>query len=116
MSFSEITEILEIEERYKAIFELSPFMLVLNDLETNRYVDVNRKFSNVTRIEKESCLGKTPFELGLILDPKLDELLREAILNNKAIEQFELPRLVLGRTTLFFSGRRLSNYWVKDMF
>lgn len=105
MSFSEITEILEIEERYKAIFELSPFMLVLNDLETNRYVDVNLRFSNITKIEKQSCLGKTPFELGLIIDPRLDELLRDAILNNKAIEQFELPRTSLGKdfTFLFWS-------------
>ncbi len=105
MSFSEITETLEIEERYKAIFELSPFILVLNDFETNRYVDVNRKFSNLTKIEKQSCLGKTPFELGLIPDPKLDELLREAILSNKAIEQFELPSLTFGKdyTFLFWS-------------
>lgn len=105
MSFSEITETLEIEERYKAIFELSPFALVLNDLETNRYVDINRKFSNITNIEKQTCLGKTPFELGLIPDPNLDKLLREAILSNKAIEQFELPTLSFGKdyTFLFWS-------------
>lgn len=105
MSFNEITEVLEIEERYKAIFELSPFMLVLNDLETNKYVDVNRKFSTITNLDKKTCLGKTPFEMGLILDPKLTDLLREAILNNKAIEQYELPstNLSMQHTLLFWS-------------
>jgi PAS domain S-box-containing protein len=85
----DITQIREIEYRYKAIFDLSPFILVLNDLETNQYVDVNREFCSFKQTEKEYCIGKTPLELGYIHDEQLDRKLHDILIKEGQIKQFE---------------------------
>lgn len=104
-TFFDITDIFEREERYNTIFEQNPFLMVLNDYDTNRYIDVNQKFLAITGINKESSIGKTPSELGLSPDPVAEKLLRDAILSGNGLQRIESTRSVNGieYTFLFWS-------------
>lgn len=89
MHFTAITEILEIEERYNALFDKSPFTLALNEVDTGKYRDVNQKFCSEAQASKEEIIGKTAVELGYLPNPRLDRALREMLINNNRVEQFE---------------------------
>jgi len=89
MHFTAITEILEIEERYNALFDKSPFTLALNELDTGRYRDVNQKFCADAHARKEEIIGKTAVELGYLPNPRLDKALRKMLISNSKVEQFE---------------------------
>ncbi len=93
LCFRNITETLEIEERYKAIFEKSPFLIVLNDTELGTYCDVNEKFCEFMNAKKEAFLDKTAVELGFLGDPKIDDELKNILITQGKIEQYELTHL-----------------------
>jgi PAS domain S-box-containing protein len=55
---------------FHAVFEESPFILVINDAENEKYVNGNHFFSELVGYQKEEFIGKTAMELGLSPDPE----------------------------------------------
>jgi PAS domain S-box-containing protein len=51
---------------FQAVFDESPITVVLSDPATGAYVDVNNRFCQASGATKESVLGKTPQELGML--------------------------------------------------
>jgi len=58
----------ENEEKFNALFQLSPFGISLADVETRRIVDVNENYLKTFGYKREELIGKTNAELNLIDD------------------------------------------------
>ncbi|HZV44954.1 MAG TPA: PAS domain S-box protein, partial [Saprospiraceae bacterium] len=65
----------ENEEKFNALFQLSPFSISLADAETRRMVDANENYIKTFGYPREELIGKTNAELNLI-----DEGVRSKIL------------------------------------
>lgn len=66
------------EEKFSAIFQLTPFAMSLASLEDGRQLDVNQAWLDLAGFKsREEVIGKTSLELGLIPEPEP----RERILN-----------------------------------
>jgi PAS domain S-box-containing protein len=71
ISFADITPLhdaelalRESELRYRAMIESAPEAIVLMDVETGRYTDVNANASRLTGYDKSELLGMTPADVG----------------------------------------------------
>jgi len=58
------------EERFKAVFQHSPFGIVLADME-GRLVDANPAYSSMVGWSRADLVGKTSLELGITADTKI---------------------------------------------
>lgn len=56
----------ESNERFSTIFENNPVGLVLADLETKKFLNVNNMFTEIFGYTKEEVIGKTTVELNII--------------------------------------------------
>lgn len=68
ISFEEYTRLKHTEDFYNAVFEESPFILVINDAENEKYIDGNHFFCDIVGLTKEEFIGKTASELGFSTD------------------------------------------------
>lgn len=66
-------------DRFLTLFEKNPIGLVLSDLETRKFLDVNEAFIETFGYTKEEVIGKTTQELGLI-EPTDNEKFKSLIL------------------------------------
>ncbi len=66
------------EERFKAVFEHSPFGIVLTDADT-RLVDVNPAYSAMVGMSRTELIGKTSVEVGLVKDTKARKAILEGL-------------------------------------
>jgi PAS domain S-box-containing protein len=55
----------ESEARFKTLFDVSPQVISVSELETGRFVDVNAEFCRLSGYEKNQVVGRTTVELGL---------------------------------------------------
>src|SRR5258708_37733 len=63
------------EERFHKAFETASVSLAIMRASDQRYLDVNQGFVELCGRDKESVLGKTPGELGLLAQPeRCDEM------------------------------------------
>ena len=54
----------ETEERFRTIFDKSPYPIALTEVTTGRMIEVNDEFCRKVGIQKEQLLGRTTTELG----------------------------------------------------
>ncbi|AET69183.1 PAS domain S-box [Desulfosporosinus orientis DSM 765] len=54
----------EAEEKFFKSFYYNPAIMTISDLETSRYIDVNKKYEEVFGFKREEVIGKTPLEIG----------------------------------------------------
>jgi len=59
------------EEKFLKLFQANPVALTLTSARDNRYIDVNRVFERITGWEREKIIGRTPFEIGLWMEPRV---------------------------------------------
>ncbi len=89
------TALRQSEEKFKVIFEESPFSIILNDLHTGQFTDVNRAYADMyqSHLEKDFIVGKTALDLGILLDADDDKRVNEKLANTGRVD-FEEVRLV----------------------
>jgi PAS domain S-box-containing protein len=64
------------EEKFSKAFRQSPMALTITSANDHRYIDVNNSFERFAGWRREDLIGRTPFEIGLWLDPQdRDELI-----------------------------------------
>ncbi|HVM72050.1 MAG TPA: PAS domain S-box protein [Anaerolineales bacterium] len=80
----------ESETRFSSIFDLSPIPISLTDQATERWVEVNEAFLNVSGFTREEMLGHTFQELGLWAHPHKREELRKMLLERGRAQNFEM--------------------------
>jgi two-component system, cell cycle sensor histidine kinase and response regulator CckA len=54
------------EQAFSTVFDESPFILVINDGATGKYLDVNKEFLKHFTMPREAIIGKTPVEVSLV--------------------------------------------------
>ena len=59
----------ESEERFSKAFSFSPAPLLISEIETGRFVDVNGKWLEMLGYTREEMIGKTSMELGIWVEP-----------------------------------------------
>jgi two-component system sensor histidine kinase UhpB len=89
ISAAEYNHLKSKEEFFHAIFEESPFILVINDTEDEKYVDGNHFFSELVGYQKEELIGKTAMELGLSTDPDYHQRMLKLFQQEGQISNFE---------------------------
>jgi two-component system NtrC family sensor kinase len=60
------TELLDSQAMYNAIYQLSPYMIVLTDYESGRIVDCNSNFIKTFGFKREEVIGNRSVQLGMI--------------------------------------------------
>jgi PAS domain S-box-containing protein len=54
------------EEKFAKVFDQAPLLMTLSELSDGRYVDVNRRFTEVSGYSRGEAVGRTSIELGWI--------------------------------------------------
>ncbi|HNF33264.1 MAG TPA: PAS domain S-box protein, partial [Anaerolineales bacterium] len=84
----------ENEERFSRFFQASPAQMAITDINTGKYLDINKTFLETLEFTREEVLGKTALELNLFFDP--DQ--RGALLGKMKEQGFLRDEDVLVRT------------------
>ncbi|WFN37077.1 PAS domain S-box protein [Methanomicrobium antiquum] len=60
------TALIESEQKFRGIFEHSPYPIAINNHPDNKFIEVNKSFLELSGYSKEDIIGKDPIRLGLI--------------------------------------------------
>ncbi len=86
------------EELFRNLFQLAPDSMAISRTEDGKYVNVNRKFTELTGFTSEEILGRTSLDLGLWINPEDFRYLYDQIERIGNLDNFEaLFRLKDGR-------------------
>jgi PAS domain S-box-containing protein len=78
------------EERFSKAFRQSPMALTLTSTKDDRYLDVNQTFERLTGWRRDEVMGRTPFDLGVWIDPTQRVEFVKRILAEGAVRDWEL--------------------------
>jgi PAS domain S-box-containing protein len=73
------------EERFVKAFRASPIPLVLQNVQEQRYVDVNESFLQLTGYQREQVLGQTPAGLKLFPQPQTGREILDALSSKRPV-------------------------------
>ncbi len=106
----------ESEASYHGVMDLCPDAITINEVETGRYVDVNKAFLRQTGYSAAEAIGRTPAELNLFATPEDQQRLGLA-LRQGSIDGLELRFRTKDGKLLedLVSGRRIQ-FKGKDCF
>lgn len=95
--FKDITQILlteaalkESEEKFRTIFENSPYPIAINSLPDNKFIEVNKSFLEISGFSEEEIIGNDPVRMGLLPLKELLKLVSHRVVAGK-IENLPLP-------------------------
>lgn len=122
----ELTEaaLRESEEKFAKAFRSSPDGMALLSTETNKHIDVNDKWTEITGYSREEAIGAAPSDLNLWWDLQerdrvLDILKSEGrVLNVEATFVTKSGRKITGLVSsecIEFSGKVFAIYAIKDI-
>ena len=77
------------EEKFSTVFRLSPMAITLTTVKDHRYVNVNEAFERVTGWRRDEVIGRTPFDLGLWVNPAERVELARRILAERRLQNVE---------------------------
>lgn len=60
----------ESEQKFFKVFRGSPLVLTLTSAIDHRYLDVNENFERITGWSRDEVIGRTPFDIGLWINPR----------------------------------------------
>ncbi|HEX3001428.1 MAG TPA: PAS domain S-box protein [Methanoregula sp.] len=73
----------ENEEKFRTIFESSPYPIAINSMPDQKFIAVNPAFVKASGYGEEEILGKNPVELGLLSIPGAARLVSRSVLAGK---------------------------------
>ncbi len=93
------------EKVLKSTFELSPVLMTISEIDTGRYLQVNKKFTEMTGYSQDEVVGKVSTQLG-ILEPQQRRRLLGLLEENGYIEEQEvtLGKADGGQCVVSYSG------------
>lgn len=80
----------ESEARFLKIFDESPVITVINEIESGRYVAVNQAFVELIELPLESIIGKTAQELGVIVEEIQIDAMRDKLAARDEIDAVDV--------------------------
>lgn len=86
------------EELFRNLFYFAPDSMAISRIEDGKYINVNRRFTELTGFTVEEILGRTSLDVGLWLKPQDFKYLYEEIARTGKLDNFEVQfRLKDGR-------------------
>lgn len=79
------------EEKFSRAFRESPMALALTNALDHRYLDINEAFEQYTGWRRDEIVGKTPFDLGLWVEPEQRKAFVQKVLVDGAVRNLEVP-------------------------
>jgi len=79
----------ESEIKYRSLFDLSFHAIVLTDLNSGRFMEVNDKFCETTKFKREEVIGSTPVECGFYSSDKRRKFIKELKISGE-VHGFEM--------------------------
>jgi PAS domain S-box-containing protein len=77
------------EEKFSKAFRQSPMALAITSANDHRYIDVNKSFERFAGWPREDLIGRTPFDIGLWVDPQDRDELIAYVQNEDSLRLFE---------------------------
>jgi PAS domain S-box-containing protein len=78
------------EEKYRVAFNSTPDAITITQIPDNRYVYVNDAFTKLTGYSRQEALGRTPFDLKLLVEPADRERLLRMLDETGEVSGYEL--------------------------
>jgi len=76
-------ELRESEEKFRSIFENSPYPIAINSLPENSFLEVNKAFLSTSGYIEAEVLGKDPMEMGLLTLTEALKLISHRLVSGK---------------------------------
>jgi PAS domain S-box-containing protein len=99
------TEILEREEKFRSIFENSPYPIAITSIPENKFLEVNKAFLDISGYTEGELRGRDPIETGFIPLPEALKLISRRLITG-TIEHVPLAVTAKGgeRVHVLFSS------------
>jgi PAS domain S-box-containing protein len=81
------------EEKFSQLFRLSPDAIVLMNVDTGQFVDVNHSFVDISGYSREEVLGRTMLELGIYRNPAEREEIYSRLERDGMLRDFDFEAL-----------------------
>ncbi len=78
------------EEKFSKAFRQSPMILSLSSAIDHRYIDINETFERITGWRREELIGRTPFDIGIWVDPSGREELVKRLLDKGSLRNMPM--------------------------
>jgi PAS domain S-box-containing protein len=69
----------ESESKFHSLFDMSPLVIAVTDVETGKLIDVNEKFCEVAKYDRKEICGHTTTELGFYSRDDRERFLKELL-------------------------------------
>jgi two-component system cell cycle sensor histidine kinase/response regulator CckA len=103
------------EEKFRLTVESAPDLVTISRLEDGRYVYVNDGFCRTTGYAREEVIGRTPFDLGLYVDPVDRKRFIDILKGEGSVDAFELQfRMKDGQVLDLLLSGRIFRYGEED--
>ena len=73
----------ESEEKFRSVFENSPYPIAINSLPDNKFLEVNKAFLSISGYTEAEVLGKDPIEMGMISKTEALKLISHRLIKGK---------------------------------
>jgi len=83
-------ELMRSEEKFSRSFRHSPLAITITSANDCRYVDVNEAFERHSGWKRDEVIGRTPFEIGLWVDPDQRIGFLKQLLASGSVRDFEV--------------------------
>jgi PAS domain S-box-containing protein len=99
----------ESEEKFRSIFEHSPYPIAINSLPDNKFLEVNKAFLDISEYTEAEIIGKDPIEMGFLPLTDALKLISHRLLTGK-IENVPLAVTAKGgkRVHVLFSSMSIT--------
>ena len=77
-------------QKFDKLFHNNPALLAVNSIPEQKFADVNDSFLNTLGFSREEVIGKTSAELGLFIQPEMQEAVAEEIEKQGKISNAEI--------------------------
>jgi len=77
-------------ETFAKIFQASPTLMAITELDTGRYVDVNEAFGRTLGLPREAVIGRTALELNLFVHPEQRAAAQRRLQADGQLRDFEV--------------------------
>ena len=83
-------ELFKSGKKFASIFHLSPSPMVISDIATGKYIDVNRAFTNRTGYSREETIGVSSLALRMWVNPEDRQKIIETLMAEEEVDNIEV--------------------------
>jgi PAS domain S-box-containing protein len=76
-------------EMFSKAFRQSPLAITLTNLKTNKYIDINETYLQLTGYGRDEVIGRTPYDLGLWVNPSERDEVAKRLLTQGSVRDVE---------------------------